>query len=502
MQYRSRWTICTGQPSRDLSLVSLRNARHPDAMPSPPPLYRHIADRIATLIDGGTFPVGSRLPSVRRMSREQRVSVTTVLEAYGRLVDRGVIESRARSGYFVRPRPVEQAQLPRPVRAPARPVTVRCSSIFEAVMSAVADPRVVPFGAAVPGDELLPNARLASLTNAVVRRHGPAAFRYTMAPGRRELRRALSRRLLAAGVDVTPEQILTTQGATEGMALALRATTSPGDLVAVESPTFFGILQLLKQLDLKAVEVPMDPREGIDLDQLEKIAELQPLKACLVQPSYQNPLGSCMPQPARKALVELARRHDFVLIEDDLYGELSHGEQRLPALSHFDTDDHVILCGSVTKSIAPGLRVGWILPGSRMEPIRELKRVQYPANPTVSELVVAEFMEAGGYERHLRRCRARHAAQCDRMREAVLEAFPAGTRVNRPTGGFVLWVEMPEGFDSEAFAVRAFREGISLVPGSLFSPSCRLANCFRLSCGALFDDRAQTAIRTLGKLVA
>ncbi len=258
------------------------------------PLYQTIADRLSLLIEGGTFPPGSRLPSVRKLSREQRVSVTTVLEAYGRLLDRGLIESRARSGYFVSPPRIIPGQLPRPVTGSSRPVAVQCSSLFEAVMDAVADPKVVLFGAAIPGDELLPTGRLASITNAVVRRHGAAAFRYMMAPGRRELRMAISRRMLSAGVDAAPESIITTQGATESMALALRATTNPGDLVAVEAPTFFGILQLIKELELKVVEIPMFASSGMDLDRLENLAVKHPLKACIVQPSYQNPLGSCM----------------------------------------------------------------------------------------------------------------------------------------------------------------------------------------------------------------
>ncbi len=464
------------------------------------PLYLNLAERLSNLIDGGTFPVGSRLPSVRRMSREQRVSVTTVLEAYGQLLDRGRIEVRARSGYFVAPRPLTTAQLPRPIAGPVRPVEVRSSAIFEAVMNAVADPHVVPFGAAVPGDELLPSARLASLTNAAVRRHGSAAFRYTMAPGRRELRTAISRRLLSAGVDAPPEAILTTQGATEAMALALRATTRPGDLVAVESPTFFGILQLIKQLGLKALEVPMDARHGMDVERLEMLASKHPVRACIVQPSYQNPLGSCMPEEAKAKLVRLAELHDFVVIEDDLYGELGHGVGRLPAVAHYDRTGRVLHCGSVTKSIAPGLRVGWLLPGQRMEEIRELKRVQYPANATLSELVVAEFLEGGGFDRHLRRSRTRHAAQCARMREEILDAFPQGTRVNLPAGGFVLWVELPAGFDSETFAVQAFAAGISLVPGTLFSPACRLKHCVRLSCGSELNERARQAIRKLGTI--
>lgn len=464
------------------------------------PLYRELSDRIAGLIEGGTFPSGSRLPSVRRLSREQRVSVTTVLEAYGRLEDLGVIESRPRSGYFVCPPQVVNGQLPRPAKPARRPVAVRCSEIFSAIMEAVADPRVVPFGAAVPGGETVPAKRLASLTHVVERRHGAAAYGYTMAQGRHELRVVLSRRLLAAGVRADPSEIVTTQGATEALALALRATTRPGDVVAVETPTYFGILHLVKDLGLQVVEVPVDAREGIDLDALEDLAARHPFRACVVQPSFQNPVSSCMSDESKHRLAEIARRHDFAVIEDDLYSDLGHAEAHPLAVAHFDRDGRVLLCGSVSKSVAPGLRVGWIVPGRYREEVVRLKTVHYLSSVTLSDLVVAEFFSAGGAERHLRRISGIFAERCARMREAVLASFPEGTRVNQPRGGFVLWVEMPPGFDSESFAVRALEAGISLIPGSIFSPTCGLKHCLRLSCGIGWDERAANAVRTLGRM--
>ena len=464
------------------------------------PLYQDLADRLAALIAGGTFSAGSRLPSVRRMSREQRVSVTTVLEAYGRLEDQGVIESRPRSGYYVRPPQVLSRDLPRAARRSAKPVVVKHSSIFETVMDAVANANVVPFGLSVPGDDIMPAAKLASMTNGVIRRHGAAAFRYTMAPGRRELRVALSRRYLSAGMEVPPEWILITQGATEAIALALRATTKPGDLVAVESPTYFGLLQLAQDMGLRVLEIPVDATTGFDVATFKTMLDKFSVAACIVQPSYQNPVGSCMSDEAKMELVDLANVHDFMIIEDDLYGEICHRDGRPTTVSYFDRNHRVIHCSSFSKVLAPGLRVGWVASGKYFDELKRLKTIHYMANPTVSELVVAEFLEAGGYDRHLRRIRGLFDERCRAMREAVLEAFPDGTRVNQPAGGFVLWVEMIEGFNSEEFAVKAIAEGISLVPGTIFTPTGRLRNCFRLSCGSAFDERAAKAVKTLGRL--
>lgn len=463
-------------------------------------IYQELADRFGELIRMGTFPPGSRLPSVRRLAREQHVSITTVLESYGLLEDRGMIESRPRSGYFVRPPQVTDGQLPRPARAPKRPVVVRSPEILQAVMEAACDPAMVPFGAAVPGRDAIPAKSLNAIANAMIRRHGADVYQYSMAPGRHELRAAVSRRLLAAGVRASPEEIVATQGASEALALALRATSRPGNIIAVESPTYFGILHLARDLGLEVLEVPMDVRDGIDLDVLDALTGQHKVAACVVQPVYQNPVGSCMPDSSKSRLAEIARRRDFAIIEDDLYGELSHSGQRSKAVAHYDTDGRVLMCGSVSKSIAPGLRIGWIRAGRYIDQVRKLKTTHSLSNPTLQELIVADFLKSGAAERQWRRISQLFAEQCMRMREAVLREFPAGTRVNQPQGGFVLWVELPEGSDSEKLASLALERGIGIIPGSVFSASCRLKRCLRLSCGAGFDERAAKAIRTLGKL--
>lgn len=464
------------------------------------PLYHELAERMDNLIRKGTFSSGSRLPSVRSMSREHGVSITTVMEAYGRLENLGLIEPRARSGYFVSAPTIVNGELPRPARTTKSPVAVKCPDIFAAIVQAVADPQIVPFGTAVPGDAIVPGKKIATLSNAICRRMGSAAYRYSMAPGRIELRKAVARRLLTAGVKVTPDDIVTTLGATEALALILRAMTRPGDVVAVEIPTYFGVLHLLKDLGLKVVEVPMNAQEGIDLNALHEITARLPVKACIVQPSFQNPVGSCMSDASKRRLVALAEARDFTIIEDDLYSELGHHGPRPKALKHFDRHDRVILCGSVSKCLAPALRVGWVLPGKWIDEVKRLKTIHYMANATVSELVVAEFFKTGGYDRHLRRIGGLFSKQCAQMREAVLKVFPEGTRVNQPKGGFVLWVEMPTGFDSEDFAAKALGTGISLMPGSFFSATCRMKHCLRLSCGTAFDERAMKAVVTLGKL--
>ena len=462
------------------------------------PLYQTLASRLAELVRAGTFSAGDRLPSVRQTSREHKLSISTVMEAYRCLEDQGIIRARPRSGYYVPPPTLDPSRIPLAAKYSGKPILVEQSAIFETVMDLVENRRVVPFAGAAPDDSIIPSAKLASITNAVMRKFKSEAFRYTPPMGRRELRVALSRRLLGAGIKATPDEIVTTHGATEALLMALRATTKRGDVVAVETPTYFGILHLVRDLGLRAIEIPVCPGEGMVVDHLEKVLKKHRIAACVVQPNFHNPIGSVMSSESKKRLAGLSEIHDFALIEDDVYGELSHDGGRPSSIALHG--GNVIHCGSVSKTIAPGLRVGWAVPGRYLKEVKRMKTIQCPWNATLSELVVCEFLEAGGYDRHLRRIRQLYAMQCARTRQAVMMHFPKDCRVNQPAGGFVLWIEMPVGFDSEAYTVAAVSKGISLVPGTLFSPSGGLKNCLRLSCGFAFGSRTLDALATLGKL--
>lgn len=469
-----------------------------DAMATVFPLHQELGSKLAGLIRAGTFPAGSRFPSIRHTSREHRVSISTVMEAYRHLEDAGMIEARPRSGYFVAPPTITADRFPTTATRASKPIRLSRASIFETIMDKAGDPAFVPFATAAPGDGIVPQARLAAITREVLRKHGAEALRYTPPQGRRELRAALSRRLFDTGLKVAPDDIVTTQGATEGLLLALRATAKAGDLVAVETPSYFGTLNLIRDLGLRVIEIPVDPRSGMVVEALASALKKHAIAACVVQPHFQNPIGSLMPDSNKKALAALAGEHGFTIIEDDVYGDLAHDSGRPASIAVHS--DRVIHCGSVSKTIAPGLRVGWMVPGAHLDEVRRLKGIQCPWNGTLAELVIAGFLDAGGYDRHLRRIRGLYAGQCALTRDAVLRCFPDQARVNRPAGGFVLWVEMPAGFDAQAYTAAALKKGISISPGTLFSASGGLNHCFRLSCGFPFGGRTLEAISTLGKL--
>ena len=462
--------------------------------------YREVSGKIAGLIDQGVWKPGERVPSVRRSSVQESASVSTILQAYALLESRGYIEARPQSGYYVRSR--RRALPPEPrTSAPGRQATrVGVSGLILRLLQAVGDPNVVPFGAATPSPELLPGPKLNRTLAGLVRRSGVALDRYDFPPGAYALRRQIARRSLDWGSGLAPEDIVITCGATEALQLCLRAATRPGDLVAVESPAYFGWLLLLETLDLKAVEIPSHPRHGLCLDRLAEALRDRRIRACIASPNFSNPLGSLMPDDAKRELVAMLARRNIPLIEDDLYGDLYFGEVRPKSAKAFDKDGLVMTCSSFSKTISPGYHIGWAAPGRFQARVETLKLSSSISTPPLLQTAIADYLESGAYDRHLRRMRAAFALQTEQMAVAVGERFPAGCSVTRPEGGFVLWVGLPGGADALELQQRALAQGVSISPGPMFSARQRYRNHIRLNCGYPWSPRIEQAVRTLGRL--
>lgn len=465
-----------------------------------PPLYEQVAGRIATLVERGAFRPGERVPSIRRLSGEMGVSVNTVKEAYRCLEARRVIEARPQSGYYVCARLPEVPSDPEVPERELRPTAVSTGQLAERVVKDINDPSLVQLGATIPDPALLPVERLNRMLASQLRRHGVAAATYAVPPGWARLREQLSQRLVRAGCTVQPDEIVITSGCLEAVGLALRATCRPGDTVAAESPTYYSFLQLIETLGLRALEIPCTPRAGISLEALRYALENTRVSACLVIPNFSNPLGGQMPEARKRELVELLREHGVPLIEDDIHAELAFADHRPGAAKAHDRDGNVLLCSSVTKTLAPGYRVGWIAPGRFQGKVERLKVLTNLATATPPQLAVAEFLANGGYDRHLRAVRRAYADRVAQMGEAIGRHFPAGTRVTRPKGGYSLWVELPAGADSVELYRRALGRGITIAPGPIFSASGRFRNCVRLN-AAQWSERAARAVETLGALV-
>lgn len=463
--------------------------------------YEQLAEELGGLIAAGTLRPGERLPSVRRLSEEQRLSVSTVVQALRRLEDRGLVEARPQSGFFVRHRGLpcsEPSARTTPDSAVAVDVTQRLGQVLQASMQ----PGVAPLAAALPAPSLLPIAALHRLYGGVARRHpdllAGSSHAFMDAPA---LVRQLVRRSLAWGGPLDAAEIVITNSCTEALGLCLRVATQPGDTVAVESPAYYLMLQLLESLGLKALEIPTDPRTGLSIEAFDLATRQGKVAACLLVPNASNPLGCIMPDEHKRRLARLAAERGVAVIEDDLYGDLFFGQQRPWPIKAFDQTGNVMLCSSFSKSLTPALRIGFVAAGRYRSQVALQKTISSGATNPITQHVLGEYLESGGYDRHLRTLRRAYEQQVEAMRAAVTRHFPASTRLTQPQGGFVLWVELPEEVDATALHAKALAEGVAFVPGELFSASGIYRNCLRLNCGNPHTPEIEDAVRRLGKLI-
>ncbi|MBI5575279.1 MAG: PLP-dependent aminotransferase family protein [Deltaproteobacteria bacterium] len=463
-------------------------------------LYEEVAARIGGLIEQGTYLPGDRIPSIRELSRRMNVSINTIMEAYANLENMGVVEARPQSGYYVRSRLPEPAVKDPEFHAGDEPVAC-CVSLDEIplrILRTMADPSHVPLGGGVPNPDLLPIDKLNRMLASESRRFRVQSVSLSGARGVKRLRVQLSRRMLHSGCTISPDDIVVTSGCVEAVTLALQAVCRPGDTVAVGSPVFYTFLHSIQWMGLKIVEIPSTHREGMNIDVLEYALRNQPIHACLVIANFNNPLGYVMPEENKRRLAALLAKHDIPLIEDDVYGDLAFGPERPAAVKAYDEKGTVLQCSSFSKTLAPGYRVGWIVPGRYGQRIRQLKSLFNIATATPTQLAMAEFLVNGGYDHHLRTIRRAYRRQMDRMRDAVGRFFPVGTRVTRPEGGFILWVEMPGEVDSRKLYEMALREGISVAPGTVFSTTgVEYGNCIRLN-AAYWSGKIEQALETVG----
>lgn len=464
--------------------------------------YEQYADEIAELIRTQVLRCGDRLPSVRQASSSRKISPSTVFEAYYLLEARGLIQARPRSGYYVNALRSAGANEPATAQPAAQSSHVEISELVFQVLGSTRQADVVPLGSAFPSPQLFPLEKLARSLSPAMRGLNPQRIVEELTEGSERLRRQIGLRYVVEGTGIDAGEIVITNGAMEALNLCLQAVTRPGDVVAVESPTFYAALQALERLQLKAVEVATHPRHGIELDSLAQVLRQHPVRACWFMPNFQNPLGSLMPEENKRALVELLARHEVPLIEDDVYGELYHGLRRPPPAKAFDRQGLVMHCSSFSKCLAPGYRVGWTAAGRFAQKVQRLKLMTSLATAVPTQEALSDYLQHGGYDRHLRQLRQTLADSQARALRGIAKHFPTGTRVTRPEGGYFLWVELPQQVDALKLHRLASSQNISLAPGHLFSADQRFAHCLRLNYGQAGDARFDDAIRTIGQLAS
>lgn len=465
-------------------------------------LYQDFAEQTEKLIIDGILRVGDRLPSVRKACRTQGISPITVTQAYYLLESRGLIEARPKSGYFVRARLGQHLSEPEISQPVSGSTGLAVSDFIFQILDSVRDPSVVPLGSSFPSPYLFPLEKLGRFLGNAARKLDPIATVTDLTPGNEELRRQLALRYLARGASVSPQEIVITSGAMEGLNLCLQAVTQPGDLIAIESPTFYAGLQASERLGLNVIEIPSHPREGISLTALEDALRHHPIKACLFMLNFANPTGSLVADERKKALVNLLSRYEVPLIEDDVYAELYFGQVAPLCSKAEDTDGLVMHVSSFSKCLAPGYRLGWVAAGRYAKKIERIKLSTSLATTIPVQIALAEYLKHGAYEHHLRQLRRRLAEQEAALVASIERYFPAGTRLARPMGGYFLWLELPRQIDTLALHQEALARGISIAPGPIFSAKREFLHYLRLNFGHPDSARQQEAMAILGQLIA
>ncbi len=465
------------------------------------PLYEQVAQYIHGLVNIGTLEPGDKAPSLRGISKQRGISISTALQAYRLLEDRGVLEARPKSGYFVSKTHLIELAEPAASTPQIRAESVTISDTLLELMDHASNPDMAPLGCAIPSAELLAANRLDRFLSRAARHYGQQHNVYSTPQGESQLRQAIAKRGMGQGLSVSADEIVVTSGCTEALGLALKALTKPGDTVIVESPTYFGILHLLESLRLKVLELPTSPATGIDIAALASALSGHGVAACLLSSCFNNPMGFSITDDAKRDILELLWQHQVPLIEDDIYGELFFSAKRPHPFSAFDTKGNVIYCSSFSKTVAPGYRVGWIIPGSHMRSVLKNKMAQSLCCPILPQIAIAEYLKEGGYDHHLRRIRRTFQLNINKMRRAIGQNFPNSTKVTNPEGGFVLWLELDKKMDTRHLLEQALQMGICFAPGDVFSPSAQFSNCLRLSCGHEWNKRIDNAVDSLAELL-
>jgi DNA-binding transcriptional MocR family regulator len=465
-------------------------------------LYMQIADRLGSQIHQLTLKTGEKLPSVRALSQEQGISLSTAYKAYVQLEIKGLIEARPKSGYYVRYTPARSFDGPKREKQVSASEKLSLDEMIAMVHRNFSTESIVKLSVASPALSLLPQAKLNKSMMEAIRLSSNSCISYEGVQGNANLKTHIARQAFSWGGNVLPDDVVTTQGCMEALVFCLRAVTKPGDTVAIESPTYFGIFSTVQSLGLNIVEIPTDPTEGLDLDFLAKAIHKQQIKACLFVPTFSNPLGYCMSNEKKKKLVELLAKNEVPLIEDDIYGEMYFGKTRPRTCKSYDKHGLVMLCSSVSKTLAPGYRVGWCIPGKFKTQIINLKLKHSLSSASPTHAAIGHFFETGRYDLHMRNLRKALHTQCLRYTQAIAEYFPDDVKVSRPQGGYVLWVELNKKIDAFELYQQALVYKISISPGQIFSTDSRFTNFIRISFGIPYNDEIEQSLKTLGRLIS
>ena len=465
-------------------------------------LYLVIADALEEQIKNSIFKTGDKLPSVRTICLEHNVSINTAQMAYYTLIGKALVEARPKSGYFVSNWLKDRFELPQTSKPKINYSAKTDEALVSRVFETMGYKKATCFSLGTPSTEFLPITQLNRSLSQAIKELSGCGTKYEKIEGNEELRKQLARWSYITGAKICDTDIITTSGCLNAVAYCLMAITKRGDTIAVESPVFFGLLQLFQSLGLRVIELPTNAQTGIEIDALKKTLSAKKIDICLLNSNFNNPLGSCMPDEHKQEVVMLLNHYHIPLIEDDIYGDLYFGSKRPKTCKAFDEEGLVLYCSSVSKTIAPGYRVGWVIPGKFKKDIFRMKMVQSFTSTTLTQQAVANFFKTGKYENYLRKLRRILHANSFQYTQAITQYFPSDTKISRPQGGLFLWVELNKKHNTLELFDKALNHNITFVPGKIFTLQDQYNNCMRLSYGLPWSERIKNQLKLLAGLIS
>lgn len=465
-------------------------------------IYVKIAADLQQQIQKNLLRVGDKLPSLRSLSREQGISIGTAYKTYVELENMGLIQSRSKSGYYVAFK-AQRFSVPPSANPPLAEIQpVNTGDMVQMVFKDLCNEEMLQLSLAAPATQLRPVAQLHKSMLEALRQSNSGNTQYELQEGHIELRKQIARRSYKWGGNHTENDIITTHGCMEALLFCLRATTSPGDIVAIESPAYFGVFNILQELGLRVLEIPVDAEQGLDIDYLSRQLEKVKISACIFISNFNNPTGACITDQQKQELVNKVTEAQIPLIENDIYGEIYFGESRPRTCKSFDTEGWVLLCSSISKSVAPGYRVGWCIPGRFREKVLQQKMICYISSATPTQAAISKFFESGRYDKHIRSLRKALHTQSLRYSQSISTHFPEDTKISQPQGGYSLWIELDRRINAFDLYQASIKQNISIAPGQIFSADGRFANFIRVSFGIPFSKAVDQGFETLGRLIS
>ncbi len=459
-------------------------------------LYAALASRIRAMIDEGVLRAGEKIFSVRQASKKYNVSISTVSKAYEILEQEGVIASHPQSGYFV----THKRLVAKGTHLSPDTPNLSQVEIVMTTLRAIREFGTIPLGSPFPDPQLFPLKKLQQYEKALAETNSAWGVLTDLPPGNLDLRQEIARRYLNLQMDISPQDIVITHGATEAINLCLQAVAKAGDTIAIETPGYYALAHAIERMGMKVAEVRTHAQQGIDLDALEALCDNVHIKAVLLTSNFQNPLGSLMPDAHKQALVNFLAERNIPLIEDDVYQELYFDAEAPKPAKYFDKQGLVLHCSSFSKCLAPGYRVGWVAAGKYRAEVEKLMFLNSISIASAPQIAISKLMKREQFNQHLKNLRHTLKSNYILMRNCIESSFPKGTQLSKPQGGYVVWIKLDDSIDVLKLYSLAIAQGISIAPGPIFTRKKELTQFIRLNYSHPWTADIEQAVRNVGIL--